>query len=65
MTYNELYKGLHMLAVDTGSLPCLGCGWENSCGIKGCAICRAAAETVRQLKQQNDYLSAKLADKNK
>ena len=37
MTYNELYKGLHMLAV----------------------------ETVRQLKQQNDYLSAKLADKNK
>lgn len=51
MTYNELYKGLHMLAVDTGSLPCLGCGWENSCGIKGCAICRAAAETVRQLKQ--------------
>lgn len=65
MTYNELYKGLHMLAVETGSLPCLGCGWENCCGIKGCAICRAAAETVRQLKQQNDYLSAKLADKNK
>lgn len=65
MTYNELYKGLHMLAVETGSLPCLGCGWENNCGIKGCAICRVAAETVRQLKQQNDYLSAKLADKNK
>ena len=37
MTYNELYKGLHMLAV----------------------------ETVQQLKQQNDYLSVKLADKNK
>ena len=65
MTYNELYKGLHMLAVEAGSLPCLGCGWENSCGIKGCAICRAAAETVRQLKQQNDYLLAQLADKNK
>lgn len=65
MTYNELYKGLHMLAVETGSLPCLGCGFEYNCGIKGCAICRAAAETIRQLKQQNDYLSAKLADRNK
>lgn len=65
MTYKELYAGLHMLAVETGSLPCLGCGHEHGCSVHGCAICRTAAETIRQLRQQNEILSAKLAEKNK
>lgn len=60
MTYKELYKALRMLAVETGSLPCLGCGHENNCGIHGCAILRAASETIRQLRQQNENLAAAL-----
>lgn len=61
MTYNELYKALRMLAVETGSLPCLGCRHENNCGIKGCAIIRAASETIRQLRQKNETLTAALS----
>lgn len=60
MTYKELYKALRMLAVETGSLPCLGCEHANNCGILGCAILRAASETIRQLRQQNETLAAAL-----
>lgn len=60
MTYKELYKSLRMLAVETGSLPCLGCEHANNCGIHGCAILRAASETIRQLRQQNETLTAAL-----
>ena len=60
MTYKELYKALRMLAVETGSLPCLGCEHANNCGIHGCAILRAASETIRQLRQQNETLTAAL-----
>ena len=60
MTYNELYKVLRTLAVETGSLPCLGCGHEHNCGISGCAILRAASETIRQLRHQNKTLTAAL-----
>lgn len=44
MTINELIKALQRLKVETGSLACLGCGHENNCGIRGCAIIREAAE---------------------
>lgn len=60
MTYNELYTALRTLAVETGSLPCLGCGYEHNCGISGCAILRAASETIRQLRHQNETLAAAL-----
>lgn len=60
MTYNELYKALRTLAVETRSLPCLGCGYEHNCGISGCAILRAASETIRQLRHQNETLTAAL-----
>lgn len=65
MTYKELYTALRRLDVETGSLPCLGCEWAQDCGVHGCWILRAAAETVRKLKQQNDLLTAKLAGKDK
>lgn len=65
MTYKELYTALRRLDVETGSLPCLGCEWAKDCGVHGCRILRAAAETVRKLKQQNDLLTAKLAGKDK
>lgn len=60
MTYNELYKALRTLAVETGSLPCLGCEYTNNCGVSGCAILRAASETIRQLRHQNETLTAAL-----
>lgn len=60
MTYKELYKALSTLAVETGSLPCLGCEFRDNCGIKGCAILRAAAETIRQLRAKLEITEAAL-----
>ena len=46
MTANELVKALRRLKVQTGSLACIGCGYEHNCGIHGCAIIREAAELI-------------------
>lgn len=46
MTREELAESLARLSVETGSLVCLGCGYKNSCGTHGCAILRAAMETI-------------------
>ena len=40
MTDKELIASLKRLKVQTGSLVCLGCGYEHNCGIHGCAILR-------------------------
>ena len=40
MTDRELIANLRRLKVQTGSLVCLGCGYEHNCGIHGCAILR-------------------------
>ena len=40
MTDKELIAALRRLKVETGSLVCLGCGYEHNCGIHGCAILR-------------------------
>lgn len=60
MTYKELYTALRRLDVETGSLPCLGCEWEQDCGIHGCRILRAAAEAVRQLRAKLEITEAAL-----
>lgn len=36
----ELLAALRRLKVETGSLVCVGCGYEHNCGIHGCAILR-------------------------
>lgn len=46
MTTNELITALQRLKVETGSIACLSCGHEHSCGIHGCAIIREAAEKL-------------------
>ena len=46
MTIQELIDSLRRLQVETGSLACLGCGHEHSCGIHGCAILREAADRL-------------------
>lgn len=37
------------MVVHTGSLVCLGCGYEHNCDIHGCAIVRAAREQLEKL----------------
>ena len=41
MADRKLLKALGQLSVETGSLACLGCGWEHDCGTQGCAILRS------------------------
>lgn len=36
----ELIAALRRLKVETGSLVCVGCGYEHNCGIHGCSILR-------------------------
>lgn len=56
MTTDEILCALDTLAVQTGSLACLGCGHEHNCGIHGCAIIREAEETLRQLSAEKAAL---------
>ena len=40
MSDRELIAALRRMKVETGSLVCVGCGYEHNCGIHGCAILR-------------------------
>lgn len=46
MSREELLRALRRLAVETGSLACLGCGYEHNCSLHGCAVIREAAEAL-------------------
>ena len=46
MKREELIQALDRLKVQTGSLACLGCGYEHNCSTKGCQILREAAEQL-------------------
>ncbi len=48
MRDEDLLAALRRLKVQTGSLACLGCGWEHNCGIHGCAILREAIAFVEK-----------------
>ncbi len=48
MSDRELIAALRRLKVETGSLVCVGCGYEHDCGIHGCAILR---KTIAWLEQ--------------
>lgn len=56
MTPEEVLCALDTLAVQTGSLACLGCGHEHNCGNHGCAIIREAAKIIRGLSADNRAL---------
>ena len=49
MTKHELIAALKRLKVETGSLACLGCGYEHNCGIHGCAILRTAVDALEAM----------------
>lgn len=46
MKREELIQALNHLKVQTGSLACLGCGYEHNCTTKGCRILREAVEQL-------------------
>ena len=55
MTNEELIQALDRLKVQTGSLACVGCGYEHNCGIRGCAILNAVvAELERMSGREED-----------
>ena len=56
MNYEEIVKWLRSKKVETGSLLCLGCGYEHNCGIHGCAVMRAAADAMENLQTENAAL---------
>ena len=56
MKTDELIKALGRLKVQTGSLACLGCKHEDTCGEHGCALIR---EAVTQLIEQNGWVNPK------
>ena len=49
MTNADLAAALRRIAPETGSLACLGCGYEHDCGIHGCALLREAAERLQDI----------------
>ena len=49
MRDEDLLAALRRLKVETGSIACLGCGYEHNCAVHGCRIMRAAAERLEQL----------------
>lgn len=44
----KLVEAMKKLAVQTGSLACLGCYHEHSCSVHGCAIIRTAVEELER-----------------
>ncbi len=42
----ELSRRMREMAVNTGALNCLGCGYEHNCGVHGCAVLRRAADLI-------------------
>lgn len=60
MEIKKLCRTLQRMKVETRSLVCLGCGYENSCGIRGCALIREAADRLEQLSDFERSQSAKL-----
>lgn len=44
-----LISALRRLKLETGSMACVGCGYEHSCSIHGCAIIRQALERLEEL----------------
>lgn len=51
MRTEDLVNALRAIKVETGSLACMGCGYEHGCGIHGCAIMNAAADRLEGMAQ--------------
>lgn len=49
MKTEEIVKALRRVRVETGSLACMGCGYEQSCGVHGCRIMREGLDLIERL----------------
>lgn len=65
MKTQEIIKALRRMAVNTGTLNCLGCGYEHNCGVHGCRVLREAADRLEQLQTENDVLFRAAMDSRK
>lgn len=46
MKTSDLISALNRLKVQTGSLVCLGCGYEHNCSTQGCHLIREAVDKL-------------------
>lgn len=65
MQIENIIKSLRRIAVNTGTLNCLGCGFEHNCGIYGCRVLREAADKLNELQRENDALFRAVMDNRK
>ena len=65
MKTQEIIKALRRMAVNTGTLNCLGCGYEHNCGVHGCRVLREAADRLDELQRENDALFRVAMDNRK
>lgn len=65
MKTQEIIKNLRKLSVNTGTLSCLGCGYEHDCSIHGCNILKTAADKLEELQAENDRLISKMLEEGK
>lgn len=65
MKTQEIIKTLRRMAVNTGTLNCLGCGYEHNCGVHGCRVLREAADKLDELQRENDALFRAAMDNRK
>lgn len=62
MKIEELITALRRLKVETGSLACLGCGYEHGCSLHDCVIISEAVKRIAMLKESfNEETILKMA----
>lgn len=61
MNRDEIVGGLRWLKPESGDFVCEGCGWENSCDVRGCRIVREAADMLENDESQTVALQRGLA----
>lgn len=60
MEVNKLVELLRKVKIETGSMACLGCGYEHNCSLHGCAILRETADQLERLNNFSESQCAKL-----
>lgn len=61
MKNDEILRALRRIKVSTGSLVCLGCGYEHNCSIHGCRILREAAGLIKDQQRRITQLTDRCA----
>ena len=62
MENEKLCRALRQMKVETGSLLCLGCGYEHGCTVHGCALIREAADRLEADYARRTELLARIGE---